>query len=252
MEIKGNWLMFEEWPMDSCDRLLRLARRACRLLRILPFVLLLPMSGGCLFTGSLNGIINDRCHYDTVITDRWGEVSEDSFTIYIKGHIDSYRNPFKKTMKTKDFQEKYEYSLTKPSKGAKKGQWLLVTDENRDRIISLTSLEIKNGEQDGITCSPNLPNAYYKSVDWKHLILPVAEPYSLFNDSKRKYLLMKAKSQIHPDDIPYLQKPFLIDEYRSHYYKLAIPYKSKNGILYFYVTKDSSQSVNAELPFIQT
>ena len=200
----------------------------CLVIHLLSMLVLLMVCNGC-FTYYAESICL-RCHDDIQIIERHGELSNDqkSLSIHLKKRRDYCRDPFG-IWKGSIVEEKtHVYSLTRPESLADMKQFSVVLDNHAERI-SFQHLEVMD-EKDA-ECRDVF------DADYNRLIFPV------FNQVKLVFERVVANDEctirIHPDDLPFISRPFVYNHWYSSppNYRLVIPYKLEGNVCYVYLPR---------------
>ena len=194
----------------------------------LAMLVLLMVCNGC-FTSIANNICY-RCHDDIQIIERHGELSNDqkSLSIHLKKRRDYCRDPFGIWKGSIEEEETHVYPLTRPESVANHKQFSVVLDTNAERI-SFQHLEV--------TDEKDAEHRDFFEADYNRLIFPV------FNQVKPVFERVVAKDDcticIHPDDLPFISRPFGSNYwyYSPPKYRLVIPYKLEGNVCYVYLPK---------------
>ena len=194
-----------------------------RNLRLFAMAVLCLTCCGCI-TGTVAEFC-DNCYEKTRIIERTGEFSQDgtTFIVYSKKQIEYRRNPFRKQPKTSEQETTYVYSMTEPERNGKLHIWTIVPTDNAKRLYAIYFSVAESGPSE--------------KVDYNKLILPVFQPQSNhYRPSKTDFPSRECIIPMHPDDIPYLKKPFIIDFRGKHI--LAIPYMFENNVCHLYLPQE--------------
>ena len=192
-----------------------------RNLRLLAMVLLSLSCCSCITYST--GKFCNRCLEMTKIIDQHGYLSQDgtSFTINSKWRTEYRNNPFQKQLKSFVQEATHTYSLVTPERDGKLCCWTIIPSNTAHRFAASYSRELNPTKNNPVDIS---------QINYNALIIP--ELYLPYSSSYAK----KRITQIHPDDIPLLSKPFFIINDAGG--KLAIPYNFKDNICYFYLPKE--------------
>ena len=205
-------------------------------------LVLLMVCNGC-FTSIANNICY-RCHDDIQIIERHGELSNDqkSLSIHLKKRRDYCRDPFGIWKGSIEEEETHVYPLTSPESHTGLKQFSVILDNNAERI-SCQHFEVKD-EKDAERMD-------VLGADYNRLILPVLK--QVMPVFEIDGAMDDCSMRIHPDDLPFISRPFVY-EYRRltdygmihpivfrywrdspHYYRLVIPYKQESNVRYVYL-----------------
>ncbi len=217
-------------------------RNAGKILRFLAMLVLLMACNGC-FTYVAESICY-RCHDDIQIIERHGELSNDqkSLSIHLKKRRDYCRDPFGIWKGSIEEEETHVYPLTSPESHTGLKQFSVILDNNAERI-SCQHFEVKD-EKDAERMD-------VLGADYNRLILPVLK--QVMPVFEIDGAMDDCSMRIHPDDLPFISRPFVY-EYRRltdygmihpivfrywrdspHYYRLVIPYKQESNVRYVYL-----------------
>ncbi|MBR5839691.1 MAG: hypothetical protein IKZ84_14210, partial [Victivallales bacterium] len=127
-------------------------------------------------------------------------------------------------------EKTHVYSLTNPESLADIQRFSFILDNNAERI-SFQHLEVTDEKE-----------AEHRDVfdaDYNRLIFPV------FNQVKLVFERVVANDEctirIHPDDLPFISRPFVYNYWYSSppNYRLVIPYKQESNVRYVYLPRKS-------------
>ena len=201
----------------------------CRsVFHFLSMLVLLMVCNGC-FTYNAESICL-RCHDDIQIIERHGELLSDqkSLSIHLKKRRDYCRDPFGIWKGSIVEEENHVYPLTSPESHAGLKQFSVILDNHAERI-SFQHFEVKD-EKDA-ECGDVF------EADYNRLIFPV------FNQVKLVFERVVANDEctirIHPDDLPFISRPFVYNYWYSSppNYRLVIPYKQVGNVCYVYLPR---------------
>ena len=213
-----------------------------KVFHFLSTLVLLMVCNGC-FTYYAESICL-RCHDDIQIIERHGELSNDqkSLSIHLKRRRDYCRDPFGIWKGSIEEEETHVYPLTSPESHTGLKQFSVILDNNAERI-SCQHFEVKDEKE--AECKDIFES------DYNRLILPVLK--QVMPVFEIDGAMDDCSMRIHPDDLPFISRPFVY-EYRRltdygmihpivfrywrdspHYYRLVIPYKQESNVRYVYL-----------------
>ncbi len=228
---------------------------SCPLL-VFPMLLCL-LSSGCI-TEATKGIAY-RCRNVIPIVERYGEVSnaKDSVSFSLKELKVYHYEPFWDSSFTlQKPKQTFTYSLTTPPSGAELSKWVIVPDEKANRfmerrfdILDEDGRFFKSGEWRGRSSNPPVPrhkNPLILPVGSFLLKKPMTELAANMNVANEEHAAPAhnkcniACVHVHAEDIHYLSRPFLCEDDKNHF-KLQIPYRIENDVVYLYSPKESEK-----------